>query len=473
MSINTEIKRIYEVQSNPKNVLALRNSSYQDRIAKIKSIYNYILNKSNHDRIAEALYKDLRKSNEEVITTEMTPVILTIKEVCKKLKHWMKDEHVPSPVTMVGMSSFIKYESKGNILIIGPWNYPFQLAIYPLVYAIAAGNTAIIKPSEFSSNTANAISIMIKELFDENEVAVVEGGIPEATALLALPFNHIHFTGSPKVGKIVMEAAAKNLTAVTLELGGKSPVIIDGSTNLNSTAEKVCWGKTLNSGQTCIAPDFALVQENALDGFVEGFKRACEKFYDPNKKGINQSKDYGRIINDANFDRVSALLEDAKENGAKVEFGGEVNKQDRYIQPTLLSNINMEMKIMQDEIFGPILPVVPFKNKEDVTELLNSFPSPLALYIMSNNKDYTKYFLDHTVAGGTCINELMLTSVNPHLPFGGVNNSGVGKTGGKHSFMDFSNQRGVIKRKYGNSIKLIYPPFNKQIFKYFQKVIKF
>ena len=473
MSINTEIKRIYEVQSNPKNVLALRNSSYQDRIAKIKSIYNYILNKSNHDRIAEALYKDLRKSNEEVITTEMTPVILTIKEVCKKLKHWMKDEHVPSPVTMVGMSSFIKYESKGNILIIGPWNYPFQLAIYPLVYAIAAGNTAIIKPSEFSSNTANAISIMIKELFDENEVAVVEGGIPEATALLALPFNHIHFTGSPKVGKIVMEAAAKNLTAVTLELGGKSPVIIDGSTNLNSTAEKVCWGKTLNSGQTCIAPDFALVQENALDGFVEGFKRACEKFYDPDKKGIDQSKDYGRIINDTNFDRVLALLEDAKENGAKVEFGGEVNKQDRYIQPTLLSNINMEMKIMQDEIFGPILPVVPFKNKEDVTELLNSFPSPLALYIMSNNKDNTKYFLDHTVAGGTCINELMLTSVNPHLPFGGVNNSGVGKTGGKHSFMDFSNQRGVIKRKYGNSIKLIYPPFNKQIFKYFQKVIKF
>ena len=473
MSINTEIKRIYEVQSSPKNVLALRNSSYQDRIAKIKSIYNYILNKSNHDRIAEALYKDLRKSNEEVITTEMTPVILTIKEVCKKLKHWMKDEHVPSPVTMVGMSSFIKYESKGNILIIGPWNYPFQLAIYPLVYAIAAGNTAIIKPSEFSSNTANAISIMIKELFDENEVAVVEGGIPEATALLALPFNHIHFTGSPKVGKIVMEAAAKNLTAVTLELGGKSPVIIDGSTNLNSTAEKVCWGKTLNSGQTCIAPDFALVQENALDGFVEGFKRACEKFYDPDKKGIDQSKDYGRIINDTNFDRVQALLEDAKENGAKVEFGGEVNKQDRYIQPTLLSNINMEMKIMQDEIFGPILPVVSFKNKEDVTELLNSFPSPLALYIMSNNKDNTKYFLDHTVAGGTCINELMLTSVNPHLPFGGVNNSGVGKTGGKHSFMDFSNQRGVIKRKYGNSIKLIYPPFNKQIFKYFQKVIKF
>lgn len=470
MSIKTEIKKIYEVQSNPKNVLSLRNSRYQDRIAKIKSIYNYILNKSNHSRIAEALYKDLRKSNEEVITTEMTPVILTIKEVCKKLKQWMKDEHVPSPITMVGMSSYIKYESKGNILIIGPWNYPFQLVIYPLVYAIAAGNTAIIKPSEFSSNTANVISIMIKELFDENEVAVVQGGIPEASALLALPFNHIHFTGSPKVGKIVMEAAAKNLTAVTLELGGKSPVIIDGSTSINSTAEKVCWGKTLNSGQTCIAPDFAIVHEKVLNGFIEGFRNACEKFYDPDNKGIDQSKDYGRIINDINFDRVQKLLEDAKEKGAKVEFGGQINKQDQYIQPTLLSNVNMEMKIMQDEIFGPILPIVTYKNNEDVTELLNSFPSPLALYIMSNNKNNTKYFLNHTVAGGTCINELMLTSVNPHLPFGGVNNSGVGKTGGKHSFMDFSNLRGIVKRNWG-SLKPIYPPFNSKIFKYFKKII--
>ena len=473
MSLKEEIKRIYELQSDPINVLALRNSSCQDRITKIKSIYNYILNKSNHDRVAKALYKDLRKSNEEVITTEMTPVILTIKEVCKKLKQWMKDEHVPSPITMVGMSSFIKYESKGNILIIGPWNYPFQLVIYPLVYAIAAGNTAIIKPSEFSSHTAKAVSIMIKELFDENEVAVVEGGIPEATELLKLPFNHIHFTGSPKVGKIVMEAAAKHLTAVTLELGGKSPVIIDGTTNLNSTAEKVCWGKTLNSGQTCIAPDFALVQEDSMQEFIDGFKKSCEKFYNPDLKGIAESKDYGRIINDSNFERVQALVEDAKEKGAKIEFGGDVNKKDRYIQPTLLSNVNMDMKVMQDEIFGPILPVVSYKNNEDVTQLLNSFPSPLALYIMSNNKNNTQYFLKHTVAGGTCINELMLTSVNPNLPFGGVNNSGVGKTGGKHSFMDFSNQRGVIKRKYGNSIKLIYPPFNKQIFKYFQKVIKF
>ena len=470
MENSKEVLRIFELQSNVENLNSLKNSSASERTTKIKSILEYILNPAKHKLIADALYKDLRKSNEEVITTEMTPVILTIKEVCKKLKQWMKDEHVPSPITMAGMSSYIKYESKGNILIIGPWNYPFQLVIYPLVYAIAAGNSAIIKPSEFSSNTANVISIMIKELFDENEVAVVEGGVPEATALLALPFNHIHFTGSPKVGKIVMAAAAKNLTAVTLELGGKSPVIIDGSTNINSTAEKICWGKTLNSGQTCIAPDFAIVHKKVLNGFIEGFKNACEKFYNPENKGIEQSKDYGRIINDANFDRVQELLDDAKEKGAKVEFGGQVNKQDQFIQPTLLSSVNMEMKVMQDEIFGPILPVVTYENKEDVIELLNSFPSPLALYIMSNNKNNTKYFLNHTVAGGTCINELMLTSVNPHLPFGGVNNSGLGKTGGKHSFMDFSNQRGVVKRNWG-TLKPIYPPFNSKIFKYFKKIV--
>ena len=470
MENSKEVLRIFELQSNVENLNSLKNSSANERITKIKSILEYILNPAKHKLIAEALYKDLRKSNEEVITTEMTPVILTIKEVCKKLKQWMKDEHVPSPITMAGMSSYIKYESKGNILIIGPWNYPFQLVIYPLVYAIAAGNTAIIKPSEFSSNTANVISIMIKELFDENEVAVVEGGVPEATALLALPFNHIHFTGSPKVGKIIMEAAAKNLTAVTLELGGKSPVIIDGSTNINSTAEKVCWGKTLNSGQTCIAPDFAIVHKKVLNEFVEGFIKACKKFYNPDNKGIDQSKDYGRIINDANFDRVQELLDDAKEKGAKVEFGGQVNKQDQFIQPTLLSNVNIEMKVMQDEIFGPILPIVIYENNEEVIELLNSFPSPLALYIMSNNKNNTKYFLNHTVAGGTCINELMLTSVNPHLPFGGVNNSGLGKTGGKHSFMDFSNQRGIVKRNWG-TLKPIYPPFNSKIFKYFKKIV--
>ena len=259
-----EIKRVFKVQSEPSNILRLRNSSLKERIEKIKRIENFISNDSNHQIIADALYKDLRKSNEEVITTEITPTLLNIKQIVKNLKQWMKDEHVPTPITMVGMSSYVKYESKGNILMISPWNYPVFLSLYPLIYAIASGNAVIIKPSEISSHTSKVIANMINALYEENEVAVIEGSVLESTELLKLPFNHIHFTGSPKVGRIVMEAASKNLSAVTLELGGKSPVIVDGTGDIKKIAEKIAWGKTLNCGQTCIAPDFVLIQKDKL-----------------------------------------------------------------------------------------------------------------------------------------------------------------------------------------------------------------
>jgi aldehyde dehydrogenase (NAD+) len=430
------------------------------------------LDDSNHKIIAAALYKDLRKPNEEVITTEITPIVLTIKEVVHKLNQWMKDEHVPSPITMVGMSSYIKYESKGKILIISPWNYPFQLTIYPLIYAIAAGNAVIIKPSEIAPETSKVIYNMLKSLFSENEVAVIEGGQEASTALLKLPFNHIHFTGSPRVGKIVMEAAAKNLSGITLELGGKSPVIIDGTTNIKTTAQKVAWAKAMNCGQTCIAPDFALVQKEHLSKFNKEFINALKKFYDSKNKGIENADEYGRIVNERNFERVKALLDDAIEKGAKVLFGGNLNKSEKFIEPTLVTNVNLDMKLMEEEIFGPILPVMTFNENSEVVDLLQQMPSPLALYIMSKKQKTTDYFLNHTVSGGSCINELMLTSVNPSLPFGGINNSGLGKTGGKHSFMDFSNQRGIVKHQMGNSLKLVYPPFNKKIFKYFKKIIR-
>lgn len=472
MDNSQKIVSLFELQSAPENILQLRNSSYKDRLKKIKRIQNFILNESNHNQIAEALYKDLRKPNEEVITTEISPIILTIKEVTKNLKYWMKDEHVPSPITMVGMSSHIKYESKGNILIISPWNYPFQLTIYPLIYAIATGNAVIIKPSEIAANTSSIISSMIKALFTENEVAVIEGGQDTSTELLKLPFNHIHFTGSPRVGKIVMEAAAKNLSGITLELGGKSPVIVDGTTNMKTTAQKIAWGKTMNSGQTCIAPDFAIVKKEHLATFEKEFISAVEKFYNPHQKGIEKADEYGRMVNENNFERVVDLLNDAKEKGAKIVYGGNIDKTQKFIEPTLLSNITLEMKIMQDEIFGPILPIITFDKNEEVIQLLQKMPSPLALYVMSKKQKAIDYFLNHTVSGGSCINEVMLSSVNPSLPFGGVNNSGLGKTGGIHSFKDFSNQRGIVRNKLGNSLKFIYPPFNKSIFKYFKKIIK-
>lgn len=472
MTNKTEIKRIFNLQSKVSNVLSLRNSSYKERVEKIKSIRTFISNDANHKKIADALYKDLKKSNEEVISTEITPTLLNIKQVLKNLKQWMKDEHVPSPLTMVGTSSYIKYESKGNILLISPWNYPIFLSLYPLIYAIASGNSVILKPSEISTHSSKVIKNIIQTLFKENEVAVIEGSVEESTELLKLPFNHIHFTGSPRVGKIVMEAAAKNLSGITLELGGKSPVIVDGTGNIKNIAQKIAWAKTLNCGQTCIAPDFALLKKENLQDFITHFKNSVAKFYNVSNQGIEKSSDYGRIVDDINFKRIDAILKDAVKKGAKIETGGEINSKEKFMSPTLLSNVTQDMLVMQEEIFGPILPVITFEKNSDVIELFQKMPSPLAIYIMSSNKKNIKYFMDNTVSGGVCINELMLTVVNPNLPFGGVNNSGIGKSGGKHSFNDFSNEKGVVKKNFGNFLKLVYPPFKKSIFKYFKHIVK-
>lgn len=472
MASQSEIKRIFELQSEPANIVRLRNSSYKERIEKIKRIQNFVLNEANHQIIAEALYKDLRKPNEEVITTEITPILLNTKHVLRNLKHWMKVEHVPSPITMMGMSSYIKYESKGTVLLISPWNYPIFLTIYPLIYALAAGNAVILKPSEISSNTSKVIANMIQTIYEEHEVAVIEGAVEESTELLKLPFNHIHFTGSPKVGKIVMEAAAKNLSGVTLELGGKSPVIIDGTGNTQEIAEKIAWGKTLNCGQTCIAPDYILIQKKEIETFISHFKTNVNKFYNLNDNGLNNASEYGRIIDEKNFNRVEKLLQDAIKKGAKIEFGGQLKKEEKFMEPTLLTNVNTEMLIMQEEIFGPLLPIITFEKNSDVINFLQKMPSPLAIYIMSGKKKNIQYFLDNTVSGGVGINELMLTPVNPNLPFGGVNNSGIGKSGGKHSFDDFSNPKGVVKKNFGNTLKLVYPPFKKGVFKYFKTIVR-
>ena len=472
MASQSEIKRILDLQSDQANVVSLRNSSYKERIEKIKRIQNFVLSEANHQIIAEALYKDLRKPNEEVITSEITPILLNTKHVLKNLKQWMKDEHVPSPITMVGLSSYIKYESKGTVLLISPWNYPIFLTIYPLIYALAAGNAVILKPSEISSNTSKVIANMIQTTYEEREVAVIEGAVEESTELLKLAFNHIHFTGSPKVGKIVMEAAAKNLSGITLELGGKSPVIIDGTGNTQEIAEKIAWGKTLNCGQTCIAPDYILIQKNELATFISHFKTNVNKFYNAEDNGLNNAKDYGRIVDEKNFNRVEKLLQDAIKKGAKIEFGGQLKKEEKFMEPTLLTNVNPEMLVMQEEIFGPLLPIITFDKNSDVINFLQKMPSPLAIYIMSGKKKNIQYFLENTVSGGVGINELMLTPVNPNLPFGGVNNSGIGKSGGKHSFDDFSNPKGVVKKNFGNLLKLVYPPYKKTIFKYFKNIVK-
>ena len=465
------IDKAYNQQKNFENLQELKNSSVKERLKRINKIANYINEPKNVVKITAALSKDLGKSEEEVTLSEIYPLLLTIKTVAKNLKRWSQDEYLPTPLTMIGLTSSIKYEPKGHVLIIGPWNYPFMLSINPLIYAIAAGNAAIVKPSEIAVHTSALVKEMIAEIFNPNEVTVIEGGIEETTHLLAKKFNHIYFTGSPNVGKIVMEAGAKHLCSVTLELGGKSPVIIDQTTNIKTTAKKIAWAKTLNCGQTCIAPDYIIVKKEVEKDFIAAYKQAITELLDPKNIGINNSAYFGNIINTKNYDRLIHLIEDAKEKGAKVSDYSLASKENKFIPPLVVANANNSMSIMKEEIFGPLLPIITFDTLNEVISQINELPKPLALYIMSKSSNTVDHIINNTSAGNTMGNELMMNVAHPDLPFGGVNNSGIGKSNGRYSFINFSNERGLMKRKWGTH-KFIYPPFNKTIYKLLKIIAK-
>jgi aldehyde dehydrogenase (NAD+) len=461
---NPSIDNVFNDQNIYANLQALKNCSIKDRIKRINKIASYINEPKNVGKITSALSKDLGKSEQEVTLSEIYPLLLTIKTVTKNLKRWSQDEYLPTPLTMIGLTSSIKYEPKGHVLIIGPWNYPFMLAINPLIYAIAAGNAVIVKPSEIAANTSSLVKEMISEIFPTNEVTVIEGGVEETTHLLTKKFNHIYFTGSPNVGKVIMEASAKHLCSVTLELGGKSPVIVDETTNIKKTATKIAWAKTLNCGQTCIAPDYILVKKEVEKQFTEQYKKAINQLLDPNNKGINNSEFFGNIINTKNYDRLIELLEDANAKGAHVSDYSLANRDNKFIPPVVVTKVNNNMSIMEEEIFGPIIPIIPFENINEVITQINNLPKPLALYIMSKKRKTINFLINNTSAGNTMVNELMMNVAHPDLPFGGVNNSGIGKSNGRYSFINFSNERGLMKRKWGTH-EFIYPPFNKTIYK--------
>jgi len=465
------IDKAYNQQNNFENLQELKNSSVKERLKRINKIASYINEPKNVAKITTALSKDLGKSEEEVTLSEIYPLLLTIKTVTKNLKRWSQDEYLPTPLTMIGLTSSIKYEPKGHVLIIGPWNYPFMLSINPLIYAIAAGNAAIVKPSEIAVHTSALVKEMIAEIFNPNEVTVIEGGIEETTHLLAKKFNHIYFTGSPNVGKIVMEAGSRHLCSVTLELGGKSPVIIDQTTNIKTTAKKIAWAKTLNCGQTCIAPDYILVKKEVEKDFISAYKQAITELLDPKNIGINNSAYFGNIINTKNYDRLIYLIEDAKEKGALVSDYSLASKENKFIPPLVVANANNSMSIMKEEIFGPLLPIITFDTLSEVITQINELPKPLALYIMSKSSKTVDHIINNTSAGNTMVNELMMNVAHPDLPFGGVNNSGIGKSNGRYSFINFSNERGLMKRKWGTH-KFIYPPFNKTIYKLLKIIAK-
>lgn len=433
----TEIDKIYELQF--KNKSTIRNLTIAQRKVFLLKLEQSILN--HRIEIEQALFIDLRKSKVESDSTEIFPVLSEIRLFRKKLNRWSKIKSVSNNLLFFGSKAKIQPEALGNCLIISPWNYPFQLCLLHLVACISAGNTAILKPSEFCPNVSKLLDKIISEVFEQNHVAVIEGQVDETTYLLAKKFDHIHFTGSPKVGKIVMQAGAKHLSSVTLELGGKSPLIIDGSIPMQEVVEKVVWGKLINLGQTCIAPDYIVIKEEFSDQFVNAFITHVENIFGKNP---SQSEDLARIVNLQNYNRLKNLITDALKKGAKCPFGNEYKEDELYIKPTLLIDIPKDALIEIEEIFGPILPIYTFKEINEVIEYINLKEKPLALYLFSNNLVFIEEVKNQTSSGSVVINETLVHILHPNLPFGGVNHSGIGASTGYEGFKDFSHMKPVL-----------------------------
>lgn len=439
------------------NKFVIGNTTSKERIAKLKAL-KYAIEKTYRKKIQEALYNDFKKPTIETDLTEIYPVISEIKYTIMHLKTWMQKQKVATPLVLIGSKSYIKYEPKGVCLIISPWNFPLNLTFEPLVSAIAAGNTVIIKPSEITPHISAVMNEIISAIFSKNEIVLFEGDIEVSTELLKLPFNHIFFTGSPNVGKIVMSAAAKNLTSVTLELGGKSPTIIDESANLKQAAKKITWGKFTNNGQICVSPDYVLIQEKVKDNFIAEIKKQLILFYDNNPEN---SSSYCRIVSKKHFNRLEKHILNAKNLGATIEVGGVVNALSNYIAPTIISNIPNEATILQEEIFGPILPIITYKHLNEAINYINTKEKPLALYIFSKRNNVINTIISNTRAGSTCINHNVIQYTNTNLPFGGTNNSGIGKSHGFYGFQEFSNQRSFLKQYTKSSIEFLFPPYTK------------
>ncbi|WP_454052553.1 aldehyde dehydrogenase [Clostridium sp. Marseille-Q7071] len=417
----------------------------------------------NEEKILEALNKDLNKANFEGYATELGIVLEEINYTIKNLKKWSRPTKVRSQIAHFPASCFSYPEPYGVTLVISPWNYPFQLSIAPMIGAIAGGNTVILKPSNKSVHVSKILTELIEQNFKEEYIAVVNGGREENTELLNQKFDYIFFTGSVPVGRIVMEAAAKNLTPTTLELGGKSPCIVDYDADIKVTARRIVWGKFLNAGQTCVAPDYIYVHKDVKDALIDSMIYYVKKFYGENPK---ESNDYPRIIDTGQFDRLIGYLDEGN-----IEIGGRFERKELYISPTILNNITFNDSIMKDEIFGPIMPILEFNSLDEAIDMVNSRPKPLALYFFSKNEKSIEKVLTYTSSGGVCINETIMHVASLYLPFGGVGDSGMGKYHGRASFDTFTHHKSVVKKGFSIDVPLRYPPYNDKI-KYIKKIFK-
>jgi aldehyde dehydrogenase (NAD+) len=441
---------------------AMRLEPIKARKKRLKELGEFILSK--RDRIQAAVHQDLKKSPIEVNLSEIYPIVNEIRHTLEHLDEWTKPKKVDAPITYLGTRSEIKVEPKGVCLIVAPWNYPFSLCFGPLVSCLSAGNTAIIKPSEMTPATSRLIAELANEFFDESLVKVFEGDQHVSTELLQLPFDHIFFTGSPAVGKIIMRAAAENLTSVTLELGGKSPTIIDETALISTAAKRIAFGKFLNNGQTCIAPDYILVHERVKNEFIASLKKQVIDMFGEQGVLNEDSISYSRIVSQKHFSRLNQIVKDAVADGAHVEFSGPADESTLFMHPVLLSNVSLKSRLMEEEIFGPVLPIIAYQNDDEVIEMINRKAKPLALYVFSERSSFHKKILSSTSAGTACINECVIQFTHANLPFGGVNNSGIGKSHGYAGFLEFSNQKSVLKQLTRfSSMSMMYPPFRPRL----------
>ncbi|MBY0121440.1 aldehyde dehydrogenase [Bacillus sp. S/N-304-OC-R1] len=417
------------------------------RIEVLTKLRNAI---KNYERdLMIALKADLNKSEFDAYTTEIGVMLEETKNALKHLRKWAKPEKVKTPITHIGSTSYIYSEPYGVALIISPWNYPFQLAIAPLIGAIAAGNCAIIKPSELTPVTSQLLAKLIAEIFPEEYVAVVQGGVETSQALLSEKVDYIFFTGSVPVGKVIMEAAAKNLTPITLELGGKSPCIVYKDANIKLAAKRIAWGKFINAGQTCIAPDYLYVHNDIKKEFLSHLQESITELYGQNP--LN-NQDFTRIVNEKHFNRLSSFL-----SNGEIVIGGSTNKDSLMIEPTILTKITWNDPIMKDEIFGPILPVMEFKELSEVIDGIHNHPHPLSLYLFTEDEKIQQEVLNRVSFGGGCINDTVYHFASPYLPFGGVKSSGIGAYHGKGSFDTFSHKKSVLKQTTLFDIPFRYP----------------
>jgi len=421
------------------------------RIETLKKLK--LILKENEEKLYTSIYVDFKKSKFETYLTEVSLIYNELNDAIKNLKKWSKQKRVRTNLANFPAKSYIIPEPLGTVLVISAWNYPYQIALIPAISAIAAGNTVVIKPSEIPNNTSKILAELINTNFDKNYLTVIEGGVETTTELLQKKWDKIFFTGSTPVGKIVYKAAAENLTPATLELGGKSPTIVLADCNIKITAKRIVWAKFLNAGQTCIAPDYLLVEEKIKDQLLLSLKKEIENAY-PNNNEVQEN--YVQIVNEKNFNRLEQLIPNDK-----IYYGGETNVKNRFIQPTLLHNINFEDSIMQEEIFGPILPVISFEKLEDVITKIKEREKPLSLYIYSKNKITVKKILNEISFGGGAINESLVHLSNPNLPFGGVGASGIGAYHSKAGFNTFTHYKSILHKTSWIEPNIKYSPFTK------------